>query len=260
MKRFLAFIGVICLILPVLSGCALYGNDRSNVGLLSAEEKEDTLGLYLSNGLSLGFQREDGVLTLSEEGRPVSSPVASGSTFPRNEVNYAEGYEGLKEEIESLSKDKGRGLYTVFAYRMGESVCGFVNFYRSAVGFLSGGGQISTDKFDCAVLFTYREGDFAPTEFGKLVIAYDGTYAVYFDAQTYYSAAVGTEDEPAAICEDAAFDTGMSHYSYANFSFGDGYIVLYFHNENGSYEFRKNYELYVLARMNGEKLGEYREE
>ena len=130
---------------------------------------------------------------------------------------------------------------------------GFCNVYTSSTGFLSGGGQIDVKKIDRGILFTYSPETDTLTVLDEIkkgcVVAFNQTRCIYFYDRSYYCKEIGKEDA-IKLCEDGAYDTGATHYSYANFYFNENYCVFKFHR---SYD-NKELDDFLLFSMNGENL------
>ena len=258
--RFLSLLLLVVFALP-LGGCALYGNDRSTVSLMTVEEREDGLAFVLTEDTTLLYDSAEGKLSLLEEGAKPSEPILDGSTIGNHLLIAAEGFETLRESVIEYAQDVYaqedgyEPLVTALAYKENGAVYGFCNVYRSATGFLSGGGQIDAKKIVRGMTFSYcmeTEELTVSEEFDKcVVVAYDGTCAMYFKNREYF--VTGTSGETVKICEDIAYDTGLTHYSRAMFWFGGGYCVIYFHKE-GEWSLQ---ESYLLTTMAGEVLAEY---
>lgn len=258
-KRIFSVICILLVCAAALCGCrgALYGNDRSTVGLMSVSSERGAVVLRAS-GATLSYSPAEKTLSAlrTETNIDLPVPVLSGDTFPQGRLEYAEGYEKLAEEIGRLSEDPNRPI-TAFAYRAADgTVYGFCNIYSGSTGLFSGGGQIDADKIVRACLFHCESGGSFLLD-GVLercvAIAYDGTSAIFFSDRFYYSR---TGEETVKICEDEAYDTGMSHYGSAWFAFGSGYCLLYF--KRGNADPALEYERYVLVTMAGEVLATLR--
>lgn len=259
MKKQIAAVGILCLSLAMFSGCALYGNDRSGVSRMAVQEREEGLVFTLPT-CTLTYCEADGSLLCSEEWEWVDLPSfeAYGNSFDKYYcMEYGEGYEGLQTHIESLAAEHGRRYYTFNLLQTDEKAYGCAVFYTSPVGYLSGGGNIAAEKVDCSVYFSYdkESGAFQElgTHRGEVALVFDGTYELFWRDEAIFSRRTGSEEEK-FIYEDVAFDKGMTHYSYAGFFIGGGYFMIRF--SCGFSDYTKDYELYVLAKTNGEVLAE----
>lgn len=240
----------------LLSGCALYGNDRSRTSLMTVENSDGQIVFRIFEELLVYDASTQSLRKEEAEWTEGPATVLRGDTFPRGELTAAEGYEGLKEKVLAYANNPEDPLITALAWEQGGAVYGFCNVYKSATGFLSGGGQIDTKHIIRAILFRYEKETDTFTETGELkkcvVVAYDGEHAVYFKNREYFSKSGNAE--PVKICDDEAFDTGMTSYGYARFHFGGGYCVFFFNHDKGNP--KKQYHLYLLTTMAGEKLAE----
>lgn len=259
MKKQIAAVGILCLFLATLSGCALYGNDRSGVSRLEVQETEEGLVFTLPTRKLL-YREAEGSLLCSEEWEWAYPPAfeAYGNSFDKYYcMEYGAGYEGLQAHIESLAEEHGRTYYTFYLLQTDENAYGCAVFYTSPVGFLSGGGNIAAEKVDCSVYFSYdkEKGEFQEygTHKGEVALAFDGTYEVFWYRGEIFSRRTGSEEKK-LIYRDIAFDKGMTHYSHAEFFVGGGYFAIWF--SCGFNDYTKDYELYVLAKTDGEVLAE----
>lgn len=252
----LVFVLSICLLL--IGGCAFYGNDRSSTFLIDVEERGEQIVFSLPER-ALVYERADGTLEFTEGSIELPAVVLEGANFPRYLLSAAEGYESLREKIiyhadKIYPQDGCEPLLSALAYETGGAVYGFFNVYSSSTGLLSGGGQIDAKRIVSGVLFTFKRETESFTIIEVLdrsvIVAFDGASAVFFKDRTYYSESIG--GEVVEICEDEAYDTGFTAYSYARFYFGGGYCIFYFHRDMG----RDRYDKYILVTMRGEKLAE----
>ena len=270
MKRItsvLAILLVICpLCLAVFCGCPmLYTNDRSSVGLMAVEERDD--GLYFAfdydyrHGHLLKYDAAASALSLEEASVELALPevVLDVETTAHGRKNAAEGYESLLEQVLALPIDgEDYPIHHALAYKSGRTVYGFCNIYSTAGWFTDG---LDSRGIELAVTFEY---DFVTEkltiieELEKcIIVAFDGTGVVWLQDGIFYGKAFGKE--AVEICNDEAYDRGPTNYSYAQFYFGGGYCLLYFHNEQNYIENKdseKNFDLYVLATTTGKKLAE----
>ena len=254
-RLFAAFITILVSAI-LLVGCTFYGNDRSGTQLMEVETGEGQIAFRLANE-RLVYDTSTKSLRLEEaEWDYGPQAVLHGDTFPRGVLQAEEGYEALKEQALAFAVNAEDPLVHALAWDKDGTVYGFCNVYKSATGYLSGGGQIDTRHIVRAVLFTYDKETQVLTikeELKKcVVVAYDGENAIYFRDREYFSKR--ESGTPVKICNDEAFDTGMTSYGYARFYFGGGYCVLFFNYDKGNP--KKQYHLYVLATMQGEKLAE----
>lgn len=260
MKKLLAAGAGLCtlmLSLVLLGGCALYGNDRSRVGTMGVCEEGDSVyfSLPFAGGeVTLAFDRAENTLSLAEnnvECEPVSERVLWGDTFPRGLVEAAEGYEELAGQVEALDTRDEKYL-TAFASKTADMVYGFCVIYKNATGFLSGGGQIDAKKVKKSILFSFdrEEGELniLSTLENRVAVAFDGENVVYFYKEKYYLGDLSGEKEK-YLCDDAAYDKGLTSYSHATFFEGGGWCVLYFHHSVDSKA--KSFEKYVITDMGG---------
>ena len=264
MKKLLAVGAALCpmmLSLVLLSGCALYGNDRSRIGTMGVHEEGDTVyfslpmeSFYVGSGeIRLAFDRAENTLSLAEnevECEPVSECVLWGDTFPLDVLEAAEGYEKLAEKVETLDSRNEKYL-TAFATKTADMVYGFCVIYKNATGFRSGLGQIDAKKVVRSILFSYdREGTFSvlSTLEDRIVVAFDGENAVYYYKEKYYLGDLSGKKEQ-YLCDDAAYDKGLTSHSGAVFFEGGEWCVLYFHHRVDSEA--KSFEKYVVTDMGG---------
>ena len=255
-KRLLAVAAIALVAVISLSGCALYGNDRSHTSLMEVTQDGQQIVFRL---LDERLLYDPSTQTLSKEEAEWDygpETVLKGDTFPRGTLEAKEGYEPLCEQVKALALNPEDPLIHALAWEQNGTVYGFCNVYSKATGFLSGGGQCDTKHIVRAVLFTYENETLTIKEeiASSVVVAYDGTHVIFFHDREYFSKSEG--GEPKFICDDVAFDTGMTSYGYARFYFGGGYCVLFFNYDKGNA--KKQYHLYVLATMAGEKLAELR--
>ena len=139
------------------------------------------------------------------------------------------------------------------------SAYGFCNLYSSTTGFFAGGGQCDVKKIVKSVLFAYSpETDELKIldEMDKCcVVAFNGTHYVYFYERDYYLQEI-EKSTAIKLCADGAYDTGLTNYSYAEFCFNKEYCIFKFHRGYSNY--KREYDDFLLYRMNGEKLAELR--
>lgn len=251
-----------------LCGCALYGNDRSDARYVYSGEADGKVifygveSVYGGNADRLSFDPATGVLALEEAAEEIDfadPAVLDGSTFPHRSFEASEGYEGLTEKILALD---GRENPYVQAYALKAedgSAYGFCNVYSSATGFLSGGGQIDVSKITKGVLFTYSPETDELTVLDEVkegcVVAFNRTRCIYYCDRFYYSKEIGGASA-VRFCEDGAYDTGATNYSYAKIYFNEAYCIFKFHRGYGDY--KKDYDDFLLYGMNGEKLSKLR--
>ena len=255
-KRLFAAVAIVLFTAVCFSGCALYGNDRSHTNLMEVVEDGSQIVFRLSDE---SLRYDPATRTISKEDTEWTEgpeTVLKGDTFPRGVLETKEGYEELSEQVKALAKNPDDPLIHALAWEQDGCVYGFCNVYSKTTGFLSGGGQCDTKHIVRAVLFTYEDETLTVKEELEkcVVVAYDGNHAIYFHNREYFSKTAN--GEPNKICKDEAFDTGMTSYGYARFCFGGGYCILFFNHDKGNA--KKQYHLYILATMAGEKLAELR--
>lgn len=254
--------------LVLFGGCALYGNDRSRAEYVHSYEENGKIyfynvtSMYVDDRDCLAFDPLSGTLAFASadpaETTCFADPaVLDGNTFPRGMLEADEDYEGLTEKLLALD---GRETPYVQAYALKAadgSAYGFCNVYSSPTGMLSGGGQIDVKKVEKGILFTYSPLTDQLTvleEFERgCVVAFNQTHYVYYFGRYYYAKEIGNAD-CVELCEDGAYDTGMTHYSHAEFYFNEEYCIVKFHRGYNNY--KKDYDDFLLYRMNGEKLSE----
>lgn len=266
-KRLRATVLVVLGSLIPLCGCALYGNDRSDTRYVYSGEADGKVVFYgvestYYDSFCLTYDPQTGELALkeiTEEPCFADPAVLDGNTFPRHSFEASEGYEGLSEKILALD---GRENPYVQAYALKAedgSAYGFYNVYSSATGFLSGGGQIDVSKITKGVLFAYSPETDELTVLDELeegcVVAFNQTRCVYYCDRFYYSKEIGGASA-VRLCEDGAFDTGATNYSYAKIYFNEAYCIFKFHRGYG--DDKKDYDDFLLYGMNGEKLSKLR--
>lgn len=251
--------------LMLFSGCALSGNDRSDTRYVYMNEADGKITFYDVNsvygGDRLVFDTNAGTLALEEATEEIcfaDPAVLNGNTFPRYVLEAKAGYEGILSQVQALD---GRERPYVQAYALkadDNTAYGFCNVYSSPTGMLSGGGQIDAKKIERGILFTYSPETETLTVLEAMekacVVAFNGTHYVYFNDRSYYSKALGKE--AVKLCEDGAYDTGITHYSYARFYFNAEYCIIKFHR--GYNNSKKDYDDFLLFTMGGEKLAELR--
>ena len=265
MKKLFAVGAALCpmmLSLVLLGGCALHAIDRSRVGTMGVYEEGDTVyfslpmeSFYFGGGeLTLAFDRAENTLTLADdpvECEPVSECVLWGDTFPRGVLEAAEGYEQLAQQVETLD-DRDEKYLTAYASKTADMVYGFCVIYKNATGFLSGGGQIDAKKVTKSILFSFdrEKGELSilSTLEGRIVVAFDGENAVYYYKEKYYLGDLSGGKEQ-YLCDDEAYDKGLTSYSNAVFFEGGGWCVLYFHHRVDSEA--KSFEKYIVTDMGG---------
>ena len=257
-RRFSAAAAVALIAVMLLSGCALYGNDRSSTSLMEVTEDGDGQRIICRLGEEqLIFDTAAKTLSVEEtEWTQVPETVLRGDTFPRGALEAKEGYEPLAEQVKSFAVKSDDPLIHALAWEQDGTIYGFCNVYSKATGFLSGGGQIDTKHIVRAVLFTYENESLIVNETidRSVVVAYDGTSAIYFRDREYFSKSEG--GTPKQICKDEAYDTGVTSYGYARFYFNSRYCVMFFNHDKGNS--KKQYHLYILTTITGDKLGELR--
>ena len=255
-NRIFAATAITLIAAMLLSGCTLYGNDRSRTSLMQVTQDGEQIIFQLYEERLI---YDTSTQTLSkEEAEWTQGPetVLDGDTFPRGVLEAKEGYEPLEEQVKALALKKEEPLIHALAWEQDGLVYGFCNVYSKTTGFLSGGGQCDTKHIVRAVLFTYENETLTVQEELNqcVVVAYDGTHVVYFNNREHFSKRTG--GEPVKICNDEAFDTGVTSYGYARFHFGGGYCILFFNHDKGNA--KKQFHLYILATMAGDKLAELR--
>ncbi len=263
MKKLTLILSLLLLTVPIVSllgGCTLlYGNDRSSVILLAVREEGNRVLLTWdewaeSRQKQIVYDREQNTLTLSETepAEEIPEPIFEGSTFPRESLIPAEGYESIVDRVLELD-DSEEPYLTAFAQETSGMVYGFCVIYSGTVGFLSGGGNIDSRKAVKSVFFSYEKETEMLTVRGELekriAVAYDGTNAVWFSdgERTYYAGSPAGEGK--RVCGDAAYDDGLTHYSCARFYQGGGYCLLFFHH--GDSNLSAEFDRYVLTDMAG---------
>lgn len=255
-KRIFTAAAIILAAAISLSGCALYGNDRSGTSLMEVIEDGERIICRLYEE-QLIFDTATQTLSVEEaEWTQTPETVLRGDTFPRGALEAKEGYEPLGEQVKALALKQNDPLIHALAWEQNGTVYGFCNVYSRATGFLSGGGQCDTKHIVRAVLFTYEDATLIVNETidRSVVVAYDGENAIYFKNKAYYSKSKSGEAK--LICHDEAFDTGITSYGYARFYFNSRYCVMFFNHDKGNA--KKQYHLYVLTTIGGDKLGELR--
>lgn len=264
-KRILASIAVAMGSVMLFGGCALYGNDRSGTGFVYTSETEGKITFYgvesVYGGDRLVFDTNAGTLALEEAAEEIcfaDPAVLDGNTFPRYSFEAVEGFEGLTEKLLAFD-EREAPLVQAYALEADDGTAyGFCNIYSSATGFLSGGGQIDVKKCERGILFTYSPQTDTLTVLEETekacVVAFNGTHYIYFNDRSYYSKELGKE--PEKLCEDGAYDTGATHYSYANFYFNEKYCIFKFHR--GHNNDKKDYDDFLLYTMSGERLATLR--
>ena len=257
-KHFFAVAAVALVAATLLSGCALYGNDRSGTSLMEVTEDSDAQRIICRLGEEqLIFDTATQALSVEEtEWTQGPETILKGDTFPRGVLKAKEGYEPIIEQVTALALKPDDPLVHALAWEQQGTVYGFCNVYSKATGFLSGGGQCDTKHIVKAVLFTYENDTLIVREQldGCVVVAYDGTNAIYFKDRVYYSK--GEDGAAKQICNDEAFDTGTTSYGYARFYFNDRFCVMFFNHDKGNA--KTQYHLYILTTLTGDVLAELR--
>jgi hypothetical protein len=155
--------------------------------------------------------------------------VLCGNDFPNYTNDYAEGYEALPELLKSKyesAKVAYTQYYAVEYDSQNKIAYGFCNLYSGACGFLSGGGNICVDKIVAGVYFSYSP---LTGEFVELnsytncnLVAVNTKGVIYYKDKKYY-ANCGTETY---ICDDEAFDTGITNYSNVEVLFDSNICII----------------------------------
>lgn len=250
----------------LFGGCAPYGNDRSQTGVLVAEESGTAVSFYgvpsLLNGLggeaALVYDKSEGTLSFREVSAELSAEnpvVLDGNDFPQYTWTVAEGYESLLDGVLALAE--GEPHVQAYAIRTEKGVLGLCNVYTGATGYLSGGGQIDAEKLARGIFFSWDGEEITvldEVQKGGIVAFGPGRF-VYFFKRNYYAKAVGAE-ESAFLCGDVAYDTGVNHTSHASFGFTGEYFLVRFYC--GFSDYRKDYELYRLFTLDGRELASLR--
>lgn len=266
-KRLAASLFAILCPLVLFGGCALNGNNRARTEYVHTYEADgkiffcDVKSVFGGDADRLSYDPQSGALVL-ETGTAVDyadPAVLNGNTFPLYTFEASEGYEGLTEKLTALD---GREDPLVQAYALKAddgSAYGFCNLYSSTTGFFAGGGQCDVKKIVKSVLFAYSpETDELKIldEMDKCcVVAFNGTHYVYFYERDYYLQEI-EKSTAIKLCADGAYDTGLTNYSYAEFYFNKEYCIFKFHRGYSNY--KREYDDFLLYRMNGEKLAELR--
>lgn len=242
-KLFSVLIAGACLLSVILcAGCTgLNINNRADTAYLFPADAGDCYVYYIGSVINgYGYLNVDkasgGVALETGEEREYAGDkypaVAFGNDFPRYSDNCAEGYANLPSALsEKYEGDDIRHIqyYAVEYDRGSGSAYGFCNLYYSAAGFLSGGGNISADKLAAGVFFKYDKESGEVAEICRLekcnIVAFNKGKLVYFKDEKYFSYDVATAAEK-FICDDAAYDKGVTNYSYAKFFFDENICVI----------------------------------
>jgi len=243
----------------LLGGCALYGNDRSQTGLVYSEKTEQGVVFYLNEEQTLVYNRSGVSLDETTKNyKPYAGRVVfDGNTFPHYILSMDEEYARLEEKLFALDR-KEQPLIQAYAVEAEEGTAiGFCNVYTSCTGFLSGGGQIDVDKIDRGVMFSYNKATDELKILGEVkrgcIVAFNQTHFICYENGTYYARETGGTARK-LICKDEAYDNGMTHYSHACFYFTDGYCILKF--ARGYNNAKRDYEKFILCTMDGTVLGQ----
>lgn len=264
--RFAAMLVAVLALLP-LGGCRLYGNGRARTESIEYYESKSELRFYLPEGVLI-YDRAASSLALDETGealpsdtaalRPAGRTVLEGNTFPRYRMEADGEYEPLVRQLSSRARNPEDPLIQAYALE-GEAgtAYGFCNEYTSATGFLSGGGQIDADKAYAAYYFTYDaasdELHVHDTVRRGCIVAFSQTHFIYYYQKAYYAQDVEGMADAVKICNDDAYDRGITHYSYARFYFSGGYCAIRFHR--GYNNSKRDYDRFILCTMDGKTLG-----
>lgn len=186
-------------------------------------------------------------------GYPAAPVVLSGGSFPRNTTDLAPECEGLYDNLVERYYGK-RGLKTYYAHDCGDgTVYGFCNVFNREIGYLSGGGQCGVEEIDFSVYFSYdiETGEFCEKAVyeGCNIVAYSENSVVYYRNKNYYCNVGGEE---IYLCEDMAFDSGISSCSHACFWFNSEYAVLRFYKRYVNSQ--KDYVATVVCDFSGNVL------
>lgn len=281
----------------VLPACAsLYGNDRSVTTFLLPAEDEDGyyykldenrfLAEYLClskqtgeysivktelNGESAGdtpngageSEKSEAEYWETDEGEyfeiPPEPVVLDGSTFPRASARLSPDCAPLLDILTDTYIGSAQYLSYFAAADSDGTVYGFCNAFYNATGYLSGGGNCGVEEIAFSVLFTYdietETFDETARYEGCNVVACSATSALYFRDNQYF---ICKDGEEFYICDDQAFDTGVTHYSHAQFYFNDKTAVLRFANRQSNES--KDYNVTVVCDFDGNVLFERRDD
>lgn len=233
---------VCALCLSAFGGCTgLNINDRSNTSYAEPSDGGDYwyygLNLQAESGYALKIDKATGEFSLDGSGllngedndTADGRVVLYGSDFPRREPCYAEGWERAVTALTETYEKQGVEYVQFYAVTYEEGLAhGFCNMYSSAAGFLSGGGNISADKIVGSAFFTV-DGDGGITEikyFEKCnVIAFNSDCVIYWKGEKYYAfdCVSGTEKY---VCDDEAYDKGITNYSHSRFVFNADLCII----------------------------------
>lgn len=258
----LAILLALCsMCLVFFGGCNFYSHkyDRSSVSLMSAEEKEDGLYIYYGYWHKLVYKYASKELREEQAEKEATLPeiVLKGRSTEQDNLDVAKGYEKLKEQVMSLATDTDYPIVHSLAYKEGNTIYGFCNVYSKSSEFSDG---LDESGIKCGILFKYDQETNELTVIEELekcvVVAFDGTGVIWFENIAYYGKLIG--GEKVKICDDEAYRATPSTTDNVEFYFGCGYCLIYFCHRDKE-EYILGYDKYVLVKMSGEKLAEYKE-
>lgn len=191
---------------------------------------------------------------------PTAPVVLDGNDFPHRTVFVANNYYPLLQKITEKHNPDGKVQIQYHATRINGEVYGFCNVYSGCVGFFAGGGNIGVEKIIYTSFFRYAPQYNAITELlridGGNAVAYDNDTLFFYKDKKYYLQNLGGEES--YICDDLAFDSGFTAYSYCRFFFDDRRLVIV-QKKRFSIE-SKDFNYIVICDMDGKKQFEHRTE
>lgn len=263
-----ALIALVLIITAGLCGCVrLHGNNRADTEYAVPEETDDEY-IYNISALTyvhqtLTINKQTGEATIAANGEKVEGDYAvpecvvlKGSNFPRYTTYSAEGYEALPELLEERYKKDGANFIQYYAVSYGGEVYGFCNRYSKTAGILFGGGQIACEYIISGAYFRYgADGSF--TELKSLnkcnIMAFNDEGVIYYKNKKYYAYADGAEK---FLCNDEAYDGGLTSYSYVNVYFNGEHCLIIMHHSKTNY--KKDYIRLAVCGYDGTLINSFK--
>lgn len=142
----------------------------------------------------------------------------------------------LLERVVSKYENGGIAyIHTLFIQSNNGGIYGFVNAYAYTTGALPSGGSDGVSGISYGVFLKYNPADGTFDELcrvdGGCILAFDEDTVLFYKNKAYYTQNVGSAAD--FICNDYAYDSGLTSYSYASFFFNDTHFVIYLHVDRG---------------------------
>lgn len=146
-----------------------------------------------------------------------------------------ENYKILKNLTEKYERDGAEFIHVYLLDGGDGTAYGFVNVYGHSTGLLFSGGTAGVSGISYGVFIKYLISSDETEELlrvdGGCITAFDRDTVMFFKNEKYYSQNLGQEAK--YLCDDLAYDRGITGCSFSFTLFNEVHFVLFMHADDG---------------------------